>query len=120
MAMKYFLLIFSLICFYTVHAESKRIEVYSTGQAYWDVSPGDTLNDIITQLLPNSPSRRNALITEIVKLNPKAFSESNPDFLKANARLWLPGHSLSLNRQINKDKYTIKEFSWGYIQSRKK
>jgi len=117
--MKYLLLIICITVSYTAHADSRRIEVYSTGQTYWDVNPGETLGDIVAQLLPNNPSRRENLISEIVKLNPEAFSNANPDFLKTNVRLWLPGYSSGLNRQINKDKYIIKEFSWGYIQTRK-
>ncbi len=117
--MKYLLLIICITGFHAAHADSRRIEVYSAGQTYWDVAPGETLGDIVAQLLPNNPSRRDKLITEIVKLNPKAFSNANPDFLKASVRLWLPGHSSALNKQINNDKYIIKEFSWGYIQTRK-
>jgi len=117
--MKYFLLTFCLTIFCAAHADSKRIEVYSAGQTYWDVDPGETLGDIVAQLLPNNPSRRGRLISEIVKLNPEAFSNGNPDFLKSSVRLWLPGHSSGLNKQINKDKYIIKEFSWGYTQQRK-
>jgi len=117
--MKYTLLVIVITCFCTAHAESKRIEVYPAGQAYRDVNPGDTLGEIVAQLLPNNPAKRSKLMRDIVKLNPDAFSDANPDFMRANVRLWLPGHSLSLNRAIDKNKYRIQAFSWGYIQTRK-
>ena len=117
--MKYFLLSIVISFCSLAHAESKRIEVYATGQAYWDVHPGDTLGEIIAQLLPNNPARRNSLMAEVVKLNPAAFSDHNPDFMRANVRLWLPAHSLALNRPIDKNKYHIKSFSWGYIKTPK-
>ena len=117
--MKYYLLAIVLSYSCMVHADSKRIEVYSTGQAYVDVIPGNTLGEIVAQLLPNNPARRSSLMADIVKLNANAFSDANPDFMRANVRLWLPGHSLSLNKQINKNKYRVQAFSWGYIQTRK-
>jgi Tfp pilus assembly protein FimV len=108
------------MCFFcSAHTDSKRIEVYAAGLTYWDVRPGETLGEIVSQLLPNNQARRKSLQAEIIKLNPAAFSDYNADFLKANVRLWLPGHSQGLNRKINKDKYSIREFSWGYIQTRK-
>lgn len=117
--MKIFLFIIASVFFVSVHAESKRIEVYATGQAYWDVHPGDTLGEIVAQLLPNTPARREKLITDIVHLNADAFSDYNADFMRANVRLWLPGYSLDLSRQIDKDHYNIKAFSWGYIKTLK-
>lgn len=129
MTMKYFLLILSTVCFTLIHAGatladsdqigSKRIEVYPMGQSYWDVNPGDTLGDIVAQLLPDHSEKQKALMLEIIKLNPKAFSEYNPDFLKANVRLWLPGYATALHKKINTDKYKVRSFSWGYIQTRK-
>ena len=73
-----------------------RIEVYPVTQAYWDVKPGETLGEIVKQLLPNNPAMRKRLMNEIVELNPDAFSSSNPDNLKANVRLWLPNHTRAM------------------------
>jgi hypothetical protein len=53
--------------------ESKRIEVYSLSQNYWDTRYGDTLGDIVHHLLPNNPAKREALKQDIVHLNPQAF-----------------------------------------------
>lgn len=102
-----------------LHAESKRIEVHPKGLAYWDVHAGDTLSAIINQIFPNRTTRYNQLLAEIVKLNPQAFIDDNPHRLKSNVRLWLPGHGFNSSRQVNKNKYRIKEFSWGYIQTLK-
>lgn len=96
-------------------AKSKRIEVYAISQSFWDVTPGDTLGDIVKQLLPNNPSMRNTLLHEIVRLNPGAFSKSNPDNLKANVRLWLPNNSPAMRSTTDKNKYDIKSFSWGQV-----
>lgn len=117
--MKYFLLIIAATFFNTTLAESKRIEVYTSGISYWDVQPGDTLGEIVARLLPNNSTTRPALMNEIVKLNPDAFIDANPDFLNANTRLWLPGHNQALGTRPDTNKYIIKEFSWGYIQTLK-
>ena len=119
MWIKYFLLAIALICSSSCYAESKVIEVYSEGAAFWDVQPGDTLSEIVSRLLPDQPSKRADLMTEIMQTNPSAFSNNHVDFLKANVRLWLPTHGKGRNQPVNKDKYTIREFNWGYIQSHK-
>jgi len=117
--MKYFVILITLFTPAAFYAESQRIEVYSVNQAYWDVQAGETLGEIIKELLPHNSDKHTALMAEIVQLNPDAFINGDPDALKARARLWLPGHIQGLNKKVNKDKYTIKEFSWGYIQQAK-
>ena len=97
-------------------AESKRIEVYATSQAYVDVKAGDTLGEIVKELLPNTPKMRKNLMREIVALNPDSFIGGDLNMLKANTRLWLPGHVSGLRTQVDRTKYKVKEFSWGYIQ----
>ena len=99
-----------------VQAESTRINVYPVSQAFVDVEMGDTLGEIVKDLLPAQPSRRGRLMDDIVQLNPHAFIDSNPDRLKAHVRLWLPGHHLGSARHVDRDKYHIRAFSWGYIQ----
>jgi len=93
--------------------QSKRIEVYSINQNFWDVSPGETLGDIVKHLLPDNPHLREKLQAQIVKLNPLAFNQGNPDKLKANARLWLPNNAPALSRVKSKEKYEVRSFSWG-------
>ena len=116
--MKFFLLLLSLLAATSAIADSRRIEVYPVSQAYWDVTPGETLGGIVKQLLPNNPGMRQRLMEEILVLNPDAFSNSNPDNLKARVRLWLPNHSHAMSNPIDKNKYIIREFSWGYLQKR--
>ena len=94
---------------------SKRVEVYAISQSYWDVMPGETLGEIVRQLLPDNPSMRSTLLDEIVQLNPDAFSHSNPDNLKANIRLWLPNSTAALRNQVDRNNYDVQSFSWGQI-----
>jgi Tfp pilus assembly protein FimV len=118
--MKYFVILIILLTPAAFYAESSQhIEVYAVNQAYWDVQRGETLGQIINKLLPHNREKHAALFDEIVQLNPDAFINADANAMKANVRLWLPGHTQGLNRKVNKDKYTIKEFSWGYIQQAK-
>ena len=100
-------------------AESTRIEVYPVSQAFVDVQRGDTLGEIVSELLPVNASRRSRLMAEIVELNPDAFIDKDPNRLKANVRLWLPGHTLGPRKKLDTRKYRIREFSWGYVQQLK-
>lgn len=100
---------------YADQNKSKRIEVYSISQSFWDVTPGETLGDIVKQLLPDNPAMRKNLLLEIVKLNPDAFSHSNPDNLKANVRLWLPNNAPAMQSAQDKNRYDVKSFSWGQV-----
>ncbi|RDH82539.1 MAG: hypothetical protein DIZ80_09645 [endosymbiont of Galathealinum brachiosum] len=95
--------------------QSKRIEVYSISQSFWDVTPGETLGDIVKQLLPENAGLREKLQYQIVELNPDAFSNSNPDNLKANIRLWLPNNAPAMQQVKDKNKYEVKSFSWGQV-----
>ena len=117
--MKYLLIILALTYNLSAQAESKHINVYATTEAYWDVRSGDTLSEIVAQLLSRFTAGRIQLMADIVKLNPSAFSEYNPDFMQANIRLRLPGHSLHLNRVMNQNTYRNQAFSWGFIHHRK-
>jgi len=94
---------------------SKRIEVYAISQHFWDVVPGETLGDIVMQLLPENPQKRKILLKEILQLNPGAFSQSNPDNLKANTRLWLPNNAPARGLMMDKNRYETQSFSWGQV-----
>ncbi len=117
--MKYFLILIILFTPAAFYAESQRIDVYSVNQAYWDVQAGETLSEIIKELLPHNSNKHAVLMDEIIQLNPDAFINGDADAMKANVRLYLPGYMQGLNKKVNKDKYSIKEFSWGYIQQAK-
>jgi len=116
--MKYWLLIIALIPV-TLTAESKRIYVYPVSQAFYDVKPGDTLGEISEKILPHTSSMRSRLMSDIIQLNPKAFINGDPDRLKAHVRLWLPNNTAGLDDRANKDRFTIKDYSWGYTKTPK-
>lgn len=98
---------------------SKRIEVYSLSQNYWDTRPGDTLGNIVHHLLPNNPSKRAALQQDILHMNPKAFIGGNPAKLLAGKRLWLPGYMQQADSAINPTTTIIESYSWGNIKRQK-
>lgn len=99
-----------------VQTESKRIEVYSLSQNYWDTQPGDTLGEIVHHLLPNNPSKYDALKQDIVHLNPQAFINGNPEQLLAGKRLWLPGYMNQPDSKADPATTTVESYSWGNIK----
>ncbi len=98
------------------HAESKRIVVYPLTQNYIDTQPGDSLSSIAAKLLPNNPQLQQKLMAEILKLNPEAFIEHDPNRLLANVRLWLPNQRDNAVHDTNPKHYRIEHFSWGSIK----
>lgn len=96
--------------------QSKRVEVYDISQAFYDTRYGDTLGEILWQLLPNNPGRHAALQQEILRLNPQAFINGDPDRLLANKRLYLPGYMRKPDSRVDSSKYIIETYSWGNIK----
>ena len=96
-------------------SNSKRIEVYSISQSFWDVKRGDSLSEIVLQLLPDNTSKREKLFNEILRVNPQAFIQNNPDKLKANVRLWLSNGSAVRETPDLSNKYEIRSFDWGQV-----
>ena len=105
-----------LLPWLSVQAESKRIEVYSVGQHYWDTRSGETLGEIAHQLLPNNPRMQQRLMMDIVSLNPSAFRDSSPDQMRANTRLFLPGQGIRPDTKVNRSKTSVQSFAWGNIK----
>ena len=99
--------------------KSKRIEVYSLSQNYWDTRYGDTLGDIVHHLLPNNPAKREALKQDIVHLNPQAFINGNPEQLLADKRLWLPGYMKQADSKADPATTTVERYSWGNIKRKR-
>ena len=99
---------------------SKRIEVYSLSQNYWDTQYGDTLGEIALHLLPNNPTKHKALKQDIIQLNPHAFINGKPDKLLANKRLWLPGYMQQADSKMNPATTTVETYSWGNIKRQRK
>ncbi len=99
---------------------SKRIEVYSLSQNYWDTQTGDTLGEIVHHLLPNNPGKRETLQQDIVHLNPDAFINGNASGLLANKRLWLPGYMKQADSEVDPATTTVERYSWGNIKRPRK
>jgi Tfp pilus assembly protein FimV len=95
--------------------EAKRIEVYPLSQNFHDVASGETLQQIVLQLLPNRPAQRAHLMQDIVQLNPSAFVKQNPNRLKAGVRLWLPNNPPQPAPQPQTRNRHIESFSWGQV-----
>ena len=99
---------------------SKRIEVYSLSQNYWDTQYGDTLGKIARHLLPHNPAKHEALKQDIVHLNPHAFIGGNPEKMLANKRLRLPGYMKQADSKVNPATTTVETYSWGNIKRTRK
>jgi Tfp pilus assembly protein FimV len=97
-------------------APSKRVNVYALTQNYWDTRQGDTLGEIAAVLLPNNPSKRAALMQDIVQLNPDSFISGNPDKLLAGKRLWMPGYMKQADSKADPVTTTVESYSWGNIK----
>lgn len=111
-----FIMLTTLVSAPSAFAESKRVEVYALSQTYWDTQPGETLGEIVTQLLPNNPNMHKKLIADIVNLNSDAFQDGNPDFMQANTRLWLPNNIPQADGKIENGNTQVETFSWGNIK----
>lgn len=103
-------------CFAQAQAASKRVHVYPVNQQYWDVRPGETLGQIAQALLPASGQHRQRLMHDILRLNPDAFIDGDPDRLLANTRLWLPNTNTAVATPLSNQNAEIREFDWGYIK----
>ena len=105
---------------YDTNSESKRIEVYSLSQNYWDTRYGDTLSEIVHHLLPNNPTKRAALQKDILHQNPDAFIGGDPAMLLAGKRLWLPGYMKQADSSADPSTTIVETYSWGNIKRQRK
>lgn len=99
---------------------SKRIEVYSLSQNYWDTQKGETLGEIVQKLLPYNKNMQLKLMQDIIELNPDAFLSNNPDHMQANKRLWLPNNMTKADVKVDQEHYQVQSFSWGNIKRPKR
>ena len=102
-----------------IQTNSKRIEVYSLSQNYWDVQYGDTLDEIVHHLLPHNPSKRESLQQDIIHLNPNIFTNGDPARMLANKRLWLPGYMKQADSKTDPATTSVETYSWGNIKRQK-
>jgi Tfp pilus assembly protein FimV len=103
-----------LACSAQAQPASRHIHVYPIERQYWDVRPGDTLGGIVNALLPGASLHRQRLVDDILRLNPGAFIDGDPDRLSADVRLWLP-NAVTLPVSGRPDA-EIEHFDWGYIK----
>jgi len=101
-------------------AESKRIEVYSLSQNYWDTRNGETLGEIAAQLLPNNPSMQQKLMADIISQNPHAFRDNDANYMLANKRLWLPNRLVQTDSKADSKRTKVESYSWGNIKRPKR
>lgn len=101
-------------------AESKRIEVYSLSQNYWDTQSGETLGEIAVQLLPHNFNLQQKLMNDIVNQNPDAFLNNNHNNMLANTRLWLPNNLSRIDKQADSERVEVESYSWGNIKRPKR
>jgi len=109
--------------------DSKRIEVYLLNLTYWDIQSGDTLDSIVQHLLPDKPSQHQSLKQNLLRLNPQAFINNNPEQLLAGKRLWMPGHnqkatvpaaSPTVAPATTPANTTIEQYSWVAIKRQRR
>jgi hypothetical protein len=105
-----------LFCAGLAFAESKRVHVYPVTQPTWDVRPGDTLGGIAAALMPGLPRQQQALMENILEINPDAFIDRHPDLLRAYVKLILPGGLQTYSVPSASGTTHVQQFSWGSIQ----
>ena len=57
---------------------------------YYLVQPGDTLDEIIAQVVGETPIRRRIMREAFVQANPNSFRNGNPNYMLAGVRLRVP------------------------------
>ena len=70
----------------TATAGSTRVEVYPLSQTYIDTREGDTLSELVADLLPHNSELQRLLMRDILLRNPHAFPGSSIDTMLANER----------------------------------
>ncbi|HHO58623.1 MAG TPA: hypothetical protein ENJ64_00170 [Thiotrichales bacterium] len=98
-----------------LQAGSTRVQVYALASNYYDTQAGDTLSTITQQLLQNNPNLRAQLAADILRLNPQAFIDNNPDRLLAGRRLQMPGYLTQAERPAAPT-VSVEHYSWGNIK----
>ena len=101
-------------------SQSKRIEVYSLSQNYWDTKSGETLGEIVQHLLPYNKVMQQRLMQDIIELNPNAFLNNSPDRMQANKRLWLPNTMTKADTRVDHKNFSVQSFAWGNIKRPKR
>ncbi len=100
----------------TATAGSTRVEVYPLSQTYIDTREGDTLSELVADLLPHNPELQRLLMRDILLRNPHAFPGSSIDTMLANERLWLPNAMQQSDSKPNDKDVEVESFSWGNVK----
>ncbi|MDH5391931.1 MAG: hypothetical protein OEY11_01970 [Gammaproteobacteria bacterium] len=114
--MRTVLLIIVVTFSFSLQAESKRVIVYENTQQSWQVRSGQSLSLICQQLRPGNTHSQHTCQQQILKKNPAAFVNKNPNRLLAGKRLWLPG-SYQSGSQRESTQFQVQHFSWGSIKT---
>lgn len=112
-------MLLSAVTVFATAAGSKRVYVFELDRRYWDVQRGETLGGIATALLPGEPRKRIPLMRTIFEMNPAAFIDGDPDRLRADTRLWLPG-GIQTYAETPPSDGTVRHYDWGSIRWRER
>jgi hypothetical protein len=75
---------------YNIEAFLEAREKDMLEDGLYKVKTGDTLNNIVKKIFPNSYIKYNILEQAFVNANPRSFRAGNPNFLFADQTLMLP------------------------------
>ena len=78
---------------------------------YYLVQSGDTLDEIITQLIGETPIRRRILREAFVQANPNSFRSGNPNYMLAGVRLRVPDAEDIIELLFDTDSPTMRNIS---------
>jgi len=73
-----------------VDAEAKLLTTPTVSATYGPTRPGESISRIAEALFPNDKHRIDDVIAAFVHINPSAFTQGDPDKLKANVTLKVP------------------------------
>jgi hypothetical protein len=85
--------LFLLLLMFLSLLVSAQAEDYNVNVRYLHVQKGQTLHNIIRRLYPDQKKQWPSLSAEIVRLNPHAFINNDPERMKADVQLRLPGNT---------------------------
>ena len=79
-----------LLADYDIDGYLEVDEGVAMNSGYYMVQSGDTLDEIIGELVGDTPIKKRILREAFVQANPNSFRNSNPNYLLAGVRLRVP------------------------------